>query len=144
MSRVSSRGVFHFVSTFDYDKRKDGWKIISDTKDKAGDFIPKLVGFLKKGEDCIMGEEFLIRAIEMSDCAGQRQAEAMLRNQKDIPKDCRKHILVVAGTVWQNPQDGSRYVAYLYWGADNEWHLGFCLLKNDFRRNYRLILVRPR
>jgi hypothetical protein len=115
--------VFRLVIDFDYDKHNDGWKLLSDSATKEGEFEPELAEFHKEGENFVGGEEMLVCAQAMSDCTGQRHAEAMLRDPLKIPEKWKKYALVFTDTVWQD-SDGHHYVACLRWYGD-VWYLDF-------------------
>src|SRR3989344_4584206 len=103
---------------FTYDKTKDGWKLVENVTE-AMEFKIKdleLVSFLRGGESYINGEEMVRRAKELKINFGQQQAEYLLANQDQIPKEFRKHYLPFPGTVWQGP-NGNRFVPYLRWGG---------------------------
>jgi len=134
------KAVFRFVPGFDHDMTKDGWKLLNDSGTKKGEFEPELGEFLKDKEGFVNGEEMMTRAQTMGNCAGQRHAEAMLRDSSKIPEEWRKYVLVFTDTVWQG-SDGSRRVAYLGWDGDR-WCLCFYWLRRDFDQGYRLVRLR--
>lgn len=129
---------FRLTPTFDYNKTKDGWTLVSDSEDKEGDFEPELMEFLREGESSIIGEEMLKRTEKEG--FGQRHAEAMLRNQNAIPVEWRKYVLVFTGTLWRG-LSGNRYVPHLYWSGSG-WYLHFRWLGYGFVSYSRV--VRPR
>ncbi len=132
--------VFRLVPGFDRDMRKDGWKLVNDSKAKEGEFTPELVEFFKDGENYIGGEEMLTRGQTIGNCAGQRHAEAMFRDSSKIPEEWKKYVLVFTDTVWRDPV-GGRGVAYLDWRGGG-WCLAFDWLWRDFPRHYRLVRLR--
>lgn len=131
---------FRLVANFDYDKRKDGWTLVYDSKVKDGEFTPQLVKFLQNDEHQITGEETVKRAIELGSCAGQRHAEAMLRNKDKIPAKWAGSLLLFVDTIWQC-QDGGHAVPGIYQSREG-YSLTFYRLEDGFYQGFRL--VRPR
>ena len=132
--------VFQLRPTFDRDMLKEGWKELEkDSPTQEGEFIPELeeiVTSKDEGRD-ISGEEFERRIKGRGDLVGQRQLEAMLREQERIPVEWRKFSLTASETVWVSP-DGDRDVACLDWDG-RQWVLNFLCLGGDFDSNYRLV-----
>lgn len=128
------------TSTFRYDKRKDGWKLVENVELGDGELTLQFDEFLKEGEDYVKGTIMMDRAKGMGNLAGQLHAERMLEQQENIPKELRKFYLVFTGTVWRDP-DGDLFVPYLYWYGD-EWILNFYWLDNGFYSYGRLARLR--
>ncbi len=135
-------GVFHITvdpdAPLDYDKTRDGWKYLSDTKEPTGELALELVEFLKEGETFINGEELIKRAEEKHILLGQRHAEALLKNQGTIPEEWRRYYLVFPGSVLQIIPRGARRVPYLSWDG-RRWCLLFHWFGNDFHSGGRLV-----
>ena len=132
--------VFRLVAGFDHDMRKNGWTLVSDSDAQDGEFTPELAEFLKNDDNYIGGEEMLKRATELGDCAGQRHAEAILRDSSKFPEESRKYVLVFTDTVWRG-SDGCRRVACLCWRG-GRWCLDFFWLGHGFYRDCRLVRLR--
>lgn len=119
------------ASTFRYDKRKDGWKLIENVELGNNELTLQFNEFLKEGESCVKGTIMMDRAKGMGSLAGQLHAERLLDQQESIPKELRNFYLVFAGTVWRDP-DGDLRVPYLYWHGD-EWGDGLPLARRRLR-----------
>jgi hypothetical protein len=131
------RVVFTLVA--DIERNMEGWTCLEPAEAELGEFEPELQEFLKRDENCIVGEEIVRRAKEKGISSGLRHAEAMLRNQDKIPVEWRKFVLVFP-EVWQNP-NGYRNVWYLYWDG-KQWYLSDGWVSYGFDSYGRL--VRPR
>lgn len=131
--------VFRLMPVFDRDMTAKKWELLADRSDVQGDFTPELVEFLKDEEDYVIGEK-MIKGTESEDNAGQRHAEAMLREQEKIPEEWRKYVMVFTKTVWRGPYS-YWCVAFLYWYG-RRWCLDFDWLENDFYRSYRVVRLR--
>lgn len=134
MSRLEiTSGVF---DSFDYDKRKNKWILVSDGKSVKDRFNAELVEFLEEKKS-IDGYAMLSRATEIGDCLDQHHAEAILRNSEMIPEDWRRYILVFPGTVWCD-HNGYHLVSYLSWNTFG-WYLNFYWLDLNFNRIHRFV-----
>ena len=102
------------------DKRTEGWQLIEDT-DFIGDETLELAGFLEKDETYVSGEVMLERS-KKNPRTGQRHAEQLLAQQKNIPSEWRTRYLMFMGTVWQ--YSDCLYVPCLYWCS---YHKGWVL-----------------
>lgn len=131
--------VLSVPTSFVYDRRKDGWTLLADVP-LVGEPALELAEFLRDGEEHVMGEVMLSRAMELGALAGQRHAERMLGLSGQIPESRRAFVLVFPGTVWQDQEGGRRYVPYLYWHGD-EWYLDWYWLGFGWYRDDRLVLV---
>lgn len=120
-----------------YDRRKDGWKLLSDVP-LLGESVLELVEFLHDGENYVNGEVALARATELGQMAGQRHAERMLGMTDQFPKSWRAFVLGFPGTVWQ-ATGGGRHVPFLRWYVG--WRLDWSWLVNDWHRHVRLVRV---
>jgi hypothetical protein len=128
--------VFSLVSTFDRDMRKEGWKLEKDNQEADGEFTPELLEFLKEHEPSVVGTEMEER-VKNEPIAGQRNLEAMLREQNMIPKEWRKFVLVAPGTVWLG-SGRHRLVPCLFWLGER-WCLSFDWLGHGFGSDYRVV-----
>lgn len=129
------------VSSFRFNKVKDGWTLLGDT---TAPTLPvsdlELVSFLKRGENRISEEEMRERAKEMRADLGQREAEHLLDHQDEIPVSWREFDLIFPGTLWRD-SFGGLSVPYLGWFGDR-WGLCLSWLDRDWDSVGRL--VRPR
>ena len=148
--------VFRFRSSparFAGFRRNAGWELLTNSEVKRGAFRPKLTKFLNSDEPCLWGDEFLKRVVELGDCAGQRHAENILRNQNKIPKSWRRFMLIFPGTVWQSPPNrrtiafrrglstDRRRVPCLRWRGSH-WRLFFPRIAYGFYESCRIICIR--
>ena len=131
------------ASSFTYDKRKDGWKLLENsprsiTSVKDVEAVP----FLRPGENSVGGEEMFRRArVELGTNLSQEDGEWLLEHQNEIPAELRPFYLVLTGTVWQGP-GGDRDVAYLDWGG-GRWHLYWSWLGDgDWDSDSRVLRLR--
>lgn len=125
------------LSGFRYDKRKDGWELVTNTP-LEGEPTLSLAEFLQNRELSVKGETMLERSKAMSNnAAGQLHAERLLEQPDTIPEEWRDYVLVFSGTVWRYPS-GSLFVPYLIWFG-GEWRLSFHWLGDGFRSHCRLV-----
>ena len=124
-------------SLFQYDKTKDGWKLLEDVL-FSGAFTLDIMEFLKSNESYVNGEVMKQRAKELNAHLGQKHAKYLLEHQELISKDWQgKYYLVFPGTVWRD-RGGSRVVPYLYWRG-GEWRLYFGWLRRVWDGDARLV-----
>lgn len=128
--------IFRLVPGFDKDMRKEKWELLGDPPATEGEFSVELIEFLKDGESYVSGDE-MVRRTKSDDNAGQRHAEAMLRDQDKIPQEFRKYVLVFPETLWRGPS-GRRRVAYLRWDGSG-WCLRFGWLEGGFGQSDRVV-----
>ncbi len=130
--------VFRLIPTFDRDMiNEDCTTLEKDSPEKEGDFSPELVEFLKEGEKYIVGKELEKRTSDHADLAGQRELEAMLRKQENIPAEWRKYYLIGPKTV-RLFFSGSRFFPGLYWNGE-QWVLSFLSIQSGFSYAGRLV-----
>lgn len=120
---------------FRYDKMEDGWTLVEDTP-VVGEPTLAVVGFFKKGEDHLSSkvvmERVRARMKRFGPLAGQHHAEALLRQQDQIPSGWRKYSLLFGGTVWHDPV-GGHCIPTLVW--EGQWIMDFLYYKSDFFRH---------
>lgn len=98
---------------FLHDRRKAGWTLLEDVP-LNGDTALELRDFLIGPETRITGDTMLLCAKEFGNLAGQRHAEQLLVQEKEIPKSWQEYDLVFLGTLW-GYADGNRCVVVLGW-----------------------------
>ncbi|KKT82159.1 MAG: hypothetical protein UY12_C0014G0011 [Parcubacteria group bacterium GW2011_GWA2_47_8b] len=127
---------------FSRDMRKEGWTLLEHVQRSITSVSDlELVPVLKKGEDCIDGEEMVRRArVELNANPGQEDAEWLLERQSEIPKDQRNFYLTFPGTLWRD-DSSDRCVPCLYWDS-GRWYLSFFWLESGWDSGGRLL--RPR
>ncbi|MEK7579048.1 MAG: hypothetical protein AAB460_00740 [Patescibacteria group bacterium] len=125
------------LTGFANDKRKEGWELLED-EPLVGEPVLTLAEFLRDGEEYVGGEEMVTRATALDGTTGQRHAEQLLGQQKDIPEEYRQFALVFTGTIWRRPEDSGRRVTCLIWGC-GAWYLKFFWLGRAFGRYFRLV-----
>jgi len=123
--------VFRLVAKIERDMT--GWECLEPVEAEEGEFEPFLQEFLREGESRVGGEEMIKRAESKT---GLRHAEAMLRNQENIPVEWRKYYLVFP-EVWRS-LFGVRRVWCLYFNG-GRWRPGCSWLGFDFGSDGRLV-----
>lgn len=113
----------------------------------VGGRIFELIWFFKdedKDEDGkfhIIGTEMIERAKVLGNMADQSHVELFLANQKDIPIEWRKFILVFAGAIKYGPR-GYLGVTYLWWcDVSQQWIRFGCWLGWGFSDCCRLVCL---
>lgn len=131
--------------TFRFDKRQDGWELLEHQPRRLGvsstlstlDLTP----FLKKGEECISGEEMRRRAITLGANLGQEDVEFLLDHPDLLPKRPEDiYYIIFPGTLWRGPR-GDLHVPYLYWRG-GRWNLHWGWLGDDWRSSVRFLRSR--
>ena len=94
-------------STFDDDERKYRYpntpaNLEKDSPFLGGVFTPVLANPFNPVETSVMGSEWEKRAKQYKDHSGQRELEAMLREQDKIPIEWQGYRLVGSATVWND------------------------------------------
>ena len=128
---------------FRFDKRKNGWELLEDTREPWPISADKLdlVPFLGDCKSYIGGEDVVSRARgDLKANLGQCHSEYLLKHQNEIPEEFRKHILVFTGTIWRR-RFGHRSVPYLIWNGER-WYLYFRGLEDGFCSDGRLLRSR--
>jgi hypothetical protein len=77
-----------------------------------------ILGFLRDGEDHVVGHTMVERAKAMNANLGEDDGQYLLDNQQDIPVALRGKVVFVF-TDWCHPDD-SDFVYYVYWSGD-QW-----------------------
>jgi hypothetical protein len=137
-----SRQTFSLIEDLAWDNRINGrsWKLLRDLVDDKGEFKPELLNILEAGERYIDEADAAARIYEEGNClAGQRHAEAMLRDPAKIPEEFKSYELLFPGTVWQDSR-GVKYVACLRCYKDI-WAMDFHALKNGHNENQRIVRI---
>lgn len=114
------------------------WTIQSDVKQtiKSVDEL-EIVPFLKENEKYIKSEELFKRAKEMNANLGYKDAEFILKHQKETPEEMKPYYLIFTGTILRDTA-GNLYFAYLCW-RDDHWCLDFDWLDFGWYGNDRLL-----
>lgn len=114
-----------------------GIELLLDSRFKEGEFTLEVVRFVNDDEYFILGTEMLKR-IRGHKCLGQRQAEAMLRNQERIPEEWQDYWLVFPAS--QQRESGVVEVPFIKWTFDR-WLLYQRGLPDGFGQNCRVVVL---
>lgn len=140
--------VIKIDKAFEDDRRGLGWVLIRDQ------FGPEKLNFARLRFSNVgrtpnerpRGAALMDRARELRSNLGQRHAEAIVRNQQELPEDLRPYSLVFTGTLWRRPEPkGGVYVALIYYKREDEsWVFGTISIREHFIDKFRLAyLERP-
>ena len=135
-----AKHIFSCIDPFDKDLSQEGWQLKKDVlcQKPPYNFIPNLVNFLHINEDCVNSQELEAIASHHHDLAGQRDLEAMLREQASIPARWKKYYLLGPKTIWK--KHGQHQIPCLIFD-DDHWKLHFFLLISFYYGHFRFVRI---